>query len=470
MKASTSRVALNLGFLFAIAAGLVGYALYNWIGSEFFRPTYSLAVAMPDAGGVAPDQQVTVRGLQVGVVEDLELTTEGVDILLRIDGDEAVPDRAVVQVLRRSPIGEQAIDFIPVAPDWEPEGSEASGDRGIIPARVPVHADWEAAEPGSTIEPVAAVLPSSVPALLDSARELLAAVPGDDLATVIRELADAFGGRADVMRELNRDAAELGATLIDGIPEFERLIDSSGPVLEVLRDHRDALASSFTASADVSETLAANRPTLEAIIDDSHAALVQADALVRNERANVSCMINDLGTLNAVFAQDEQLERLGRLLDLNRYFYGGFDAGTQWDPYRPGIIWARVNILFFEEAGGEPYEPRRPTPATLPGEACVSPFGVGVNAVRQDDPQPPDPTSPGIDYAPRVDDSDQERRDPQAGTDGPTQGSPDSEALAWPSEPTPQTGAHPVTLLGAATLLAGAALAGRRRGRRPTPR
>lgn len=145
------------------------------------------------------------------------------DILLRIDGDEAVPERAVVQVLRRSPIGEQAIDLIPVAPDWTP-GGETSSDRGIIPTRVPVHADWDAAEPGTTIEPVAAILPSSVPALLDSARELLAAVPGEDLATVIRELAAAFGGRVDTLQQLNRDAAELGDTLIGGIPEFERLI------------------------------------------------------------------------------------------------------------------------------------------------------------------------------------------------------------------------------------------------------
>lgn len=457
---ATVRTALNLGFLLVVAAGLVGYALYNWIGTELFRPSYVVTVVMPDSGGVAPDQQVTVRGYQVGNVDELILTEEGVEIRLRINGDEAVPQRAVAQVMRRSPIGEQAIDLTPVAPGWDPD-DDATGRRRLVPARIPVHADWEAAPEGSTIEPVAAVLPSSVPALLERANDLLTAIPGEDLTTVIRELAAAFDGRVEVMQQLNRNAADLGETLVDGIPEFERLIDSSGPVLEVLSDHRDALARSFTSSADLSETLAANRPTLEAIIDDGHTALEQADAFVRNERADISCLIGDLATLNATFSRDEQREQLARLLDLNRYFYGGFDAGTQWDPYRPGVIWARVNILMFEEPGGEPHVPRRETPPTLPGEACVSPFGVGVNAVRQDDPppQPPDPTSPGIIYAPLVADDGGERRDPDA------RAAPDDDdrVAARPDGPTPVTGAHPAALLGIAALAAGAALGDRRR-------
>jgi ABC-type transporter Mla subunit MlaD len=337
-----------------------------------------------------------------------------------------------------------------------------------VPARVPVHAEWEPAGDGATIEPVAAVLPSSVPAMLERAETLLTTVDGDDVGIVIRELADAFDGRTEILRDLNRAAADLGETLVDGIPEFERLIDSSGPVLAVLRDHRDALGESFTHSADVSETLADNRPTLDAIVTDSRAALRQGDALVRNERANVSCLVGDLLTLNEVFSQDEQLDQLARLLDLNRYFYGGFDAGTQWDPYRPGMIWARVNLLLFEEPGGRSFVPRRETPPTLPGAACASPFGPGVDAVRQHDPppQPPDPTSPGIDYAPLAGDGPDERRDPddrpqQREADDRPAGDAPLAALA-PSEPLPQTGAHAAVVLGVLALATATALRTRR--------
>jgi ABC-type transporter Mla subunit MlaD len=453
---STARVVLNLGAILLLTLGLGFYAFLTWVGTDFFDPPYYVTVGMPDAGGLGPDQQVTVRGNQVGAVEEIVLTEDGVDIRLRIFSDRHIPDPAVAQVLRRSPIGEQAIDFIPVAPDWEPPDGDGPEGR-LIAARIPVYADWEPAEAGSRIEPVATVLPSSVPAMLDKAQELLSAVDGPSLGTVIDELGTALDGRTDLLRRMNRDAADLGATFVDGIPEFERLIDSSGPVLAVLREHRDALASSFTHAADVSETLASNRPTLDRLVDDGRAALTQADALVRNERANISCVLNDFETLSDRFAEDHQLDRIARLLDLNRFFYGGFDAGTQWDPYRPGIIWARVNILLFEEPGGQPNVPRRPTPPTLPGEACLSPFGLGVNAVRQADPVPPDPTSPGIIYAPLAEEDDgEEARDPD---DRP-------HAAPTPREPLPATGADGGLVLGALGLLA-ATLAGSRRGSGP---
>lgn len=448
---STSRTVINLVVLGLVALLLAAYAFVNWVGAGILRPTYELTVAMPDAGGIAADQAVTVRGVQVGQVRELTLTEEGVDITLTIEAAKHVPERTVVQVLRRSPIGEQSIEFIPVSAGWEPDEEDRSR---VVPARVPVDSDWAAAPENARIEPIVVVLPSSVPALLDRGRELLAAVDGEDLSTLVVELAEAFGGRTELIQRLNRDAADLGATLVDGIPEFERLIDSSGPVLESLREHRDALASSFTSAADLSERLADNRPTLERLTDEGRRALLQADALVRNERDDLSCLVHDLETLSEVFAQDDRRALLAQLLDLNTFFYRGFDAGTQWDPFRPGIIWARVNILMFEESGGRPYVPPRETPATRPGAACISAFGVGVNAVRQHDPPPvpADPTSPGIQYAPLVDD-DGPRRD-GGGRAGRRSGS---------TEPLPATGGGSSPLALVPLAVAAAAVSVRRR-------
>ncbi len=103
--------------------------------------------------------------------------------------------------------------------------------------------------------------------------------------------------------------------------------------------------------------------------------------------------------------------------------------------------------MIFESQTGTAYGERRPTPATKPGAACESPFGLGVNAVRQDDHQPPDPTSPGIDWAPLVE-----------GAGGDVSGS-DSQrrgAAASRDEPLPATGAGAGAGL-IATFLVGAA-------------
>jgi ABC-type transporter Mla subunit MlaD len=468
----TSRVAINLGALIVLAIALAIYGFITWIDQPLFDDRYDLVVTVPDAGGIAPDQAVTVRGVRQGTVEDMRLTPDGVEIRMAMEPDGTVPRHAMVHVLRRSPIGEQAIDFTPLPEDWNPpEEVQAARDAGddpqqrpddrpaIIPDRVPVATQWEPAEPDEMIDPVVVVLPSSVPELLDKFRTLLAEVDNHDAAILVTELAQAVDGRVDLIRQLNRDAADLGSTLVDGIPDFERLIRSSEPVLGALRNQRDTLAQSFTNAAALSDTLAANRPDLDRIVDAGPPFLRQADAFVRNERASLTCLVDDFGTLNQLLAREDNLEYLARILDLNRFFYHGVDMAAQWDPYRPGVVWARVNILLFEDGDPDLYVPPRDTPPTLPGAACESPFGVGVNAVRQSDPAPvaPDPTSPGIFYAPLVEDDGPARIDPAA--------APDRRDRA-PRTALPATGGGVGLVPIVALTLAGAALAVRRRSSR----
>ncbi len=397
MRAVPRRVATNLGWVVVISSVLVVGGIIRFMGGAFFGSSYTVAVDLPEAGGALPGQPVTVLGTTVGTIQQTDLTENGVHAVLEIDGKEDAPASALVQVLRRSPIGEQAIELTPVAPDWSPPK-----DRQLVPSRVTVADHWKPAAHGSTIDARAVVTPSSVPALLDRAKVLLEHVDGEDLNTIVTELANAVDGRVETMRNLNRDAAELGTTLANGIPDFDRLIRSSEPLLATLRDQRETLAAAIRSSADVSETLANARPASEQLLSDAPALLQRADGLIRAQRPNLHCLDTDLLALNRMTVEPSNLDDLKMILDLNRYFYGGFDAGTQWDPYRPGVIWARVNILLTQEAGGQPYAPHRATPATKPGAACQSPFGFGVQAVRQTDPPPvpPDPTSPGIEYAP----------------------------------------------------------------------
>lgn len=448
----STRLRSNIGAMLVFSAVVTVAAAIRWIGPVAFGDTYDLVVAVPDAGGIQPGHPVTVLGSAVGVVASTTVTTDDVEIVLRLDPGTRAPASAVVQILRRSPIGEPVVELTPVRPGWEP------GER-VVPSRVPVDDDWDAAAPDSRIRPAAVVVPSSVPALLDRAERLLAAMPGEELATLVDELGIALDGRIDTLRQLNRDGAELTGTLATAIPDAERLIRSSADVLQALGRQRDDLASAITDTADVLETLAGARPDVEQLLTDATPTLTTLDALVRDQRANVVCLDTDLEAVGEVLARPEGREHLARILDLNRHFYGGFDAATTWDPYRPGIIWARVNILIDQQGGGQPKVPLTPTPATRPGAACISPFGVGVQAVRQTDPPPlpPDETSPGIDYAPLVADGDGGGQDgvPARSGDGPS-------AAPVPREPLPATGSGAPVLL-AIVLASLGWIAGRRR-------
>ncbi|MBW3562555.1 MAG: hypothetical protein KY437_08670 [Actinobacteria bacterium] len=388
------RLVVNLGTIVTLAAVLVVYAAVQWVGGAFFEDRYELTVPIAKTGGLFLNQEVTVLGYGVGQIKDHTLTDEGVELLLDIKGDRVVPRHAVVQVLRRSALGEQALNFIPVPPDFDPP-------EVLIASEIETAEGWQAAERGQRIDPVATTFPTEIPPLLDEAVDLLNAIDTDELATVIHELSVAVGGRAELLKELNRDSLDLNTTLVEGIPEFRRLLDSSEIILDELNEHREALAGTFPPLADVSDLLARKRPALERLIDTSSDALREGTAFIENTRANQHCLMLDFTELNRMIAQEENLNDLSRGLRQARFFYqDGFDVITQFDPFRPGVAWQRINFLIFEHAGGQPYAPHRPTPQTKPGAACESPWGLGVNAVRQPDHQPPDETAPPIDFAP----------------------------------------------------------------------
>jgi virulence factor Mce-like protein len=458
MTPISPRVRTNIAWLVIVSFVLSIAGLVRWVGPGVLGNTYQLTVAVPDGGGIQAGHPVTVLGTEVGTVSGVRVTREAVEVVLEVEREHPVPRSAVVQVLRRSPIGEQAVELTPVPPGWR------ASDR-VVPSRLPVDGDWRAADPGSRLDPAAVVVPSSVPALLDRAERLFAAIPGPQLATVVDELATAVDGRVPTLQQLNRDAAELTGTLATAIPDADRLIRASRDVLAALHAQRHDLATAISDTAGVVETLAASRPAVERVLTDASPMFTRLDTLIRDQRPNVVCLGDDLTAVGGVLAQPDNRVHLARILDLNRFFYGGFDAGTQWDPYRPGHLWARVNILIEQEPGGQPKVPLTPTPATRPGAACTSSFGPGVQAVRQTDPPPlpPDPTAPGIDYAPLVAGADAGDHDGvrASGPDAAGPGEVDGRGPARDDLPATGGGAGLVAI---GTALSGWLL-GRRRGR-----
>jgi virulence factor Mce-like protein len=392
MSGLSGRVSLNVLTVLVLSVMVVVAAFLTFISGVVFDDSYEVSVVMPDAGGVLPNQEVTVLGRAVGQVTDVDVVEEGVLITLSIDGDRRVPEQADVQVLRRSPIGEQAVDFQPL-------------DEG-----------WVAAEADTTVVPNEAITPAPVPFLLEQTVDLFEAIEVDDVSTVVSELAVALDGRGERLRNLNRDSLELNRTLVSGIPEFERLLDTSEPVLEALREHRHDLASAFGSGADLTEIFAEQRPNLETLLDTGERSLDQVDVFTRNTRANVSCLMEDFTEFNEMMLgpstydggneglYDSKLDELERMLVNNRYFFQqGFHIISQADPLT-GLGWTRVHMILDEEEEAQYYEDHRPTRNPRAGAACTSDeWGLGVNAVRQADHVEPHFTSSEVDFAPLVD-------------------------------------------------------------------
>jgi phospholipid/cholesterol/gamma-HCH transport system substrate-binding protein len=402
MSALKGRTVTNLAVVIVVSMLVLAAAGFRFLGT-FGTDDREVAVELPASGGVLAGQPVTVRGTGVGVVSDVGLTSDGVRIQMDINRDRAVPRHVFVQVLRRSPIGEQAVELTPAPADWEPDGDDAFAARDVPRAE-----GWPALEEGEEFDVRGVSVPASVPEVLRLAQDLITSIDEEALSTVLGELGAAFDGRDQVLRDLTDDAVGVSDTLLAASGDIERLLEVSEPTLRTIHDQRDELRAGLSSSADLLETLAAREDDVAAILESAPGALDEVTRLVDQQAANFHCLNRDLLAVGQLLAGDDVLPFLAQLLDNQRFFYGSFDAGTQWDPFRPQAVWARVNILFLEESGAQAKDPRTPTPPTLPGAHCDSPFGLGVDAVRQadPDPMPPDPTSPGIEYAPEQEGAD----------------------------------------------------------------
>ncbi len=392
MRGLSARVSTNVLVVIGLSVLLIAGAFATYASGVVFNDSYPVSVALPQAGGILPDQQVTVMGRAVGRVSDVEVTEDGVLLTLSIQGDQSVPDPARTTVLRRSPIGEQAIDLAPTRADW-----------------TPAERDAQIATEDVTIAP-------EVAGLLEETVELFSALEVDDVTTLVEELAIALDGRGDRLRRLGRDSLDLQRTLVSGIPEFERLLDASEATLAVLQEQRDTLRSAIAHGADLTEVFAEQRPNIDALLDNATPALDQIDAFVLNTRPNLGCLMGDLTALNDLLLgpstydgangpafYSSKLDEFERAIALHRFFFQqGFALFAQPD-INTGLLWLRVQLVADEPQTAEFYPSFRPTYATTPGAACVSEeFGRGTDAVRQPGVQDAHETSPGIDYAPRV--------------------------------------------------------------------
>lgn len=354
----TSRLATNLLAVAAVSAVLVLYAFSSLLAGAVIDDTYPIEVVLAESGGLLGAQEVTVSGRVVGTVGDVWLEGEGVVARLDIHNGQTVPSDADVVVLRRSPIGEQAIDFRPRRPDAPP------------------------IERGERIAALNATTPVPVQRLLTKADAVLGPVDGERAGVLVSELADAVRGRGDDIRALVRDGARLSEALAANEANLTRFFAHSATVNEALSRSRVALARSIGQMADASGALVGMRADFEGLLREAPPVLGQVEKLVGDNQANLSCALKDLGNLNSYLGRPEQMANTEEALRKNQWFFKGVETGGPLDPW--GRVWTRIKFLPPQPEQPDSYLPdKRPIPDILPGGQCRSPLGTGVAAASQ---------------------------------------------------------------------------------------
>lgn len=234
-----------------LAFGLIAVVSVVFVGGKYagldrlFGPRgYVVTAELTDSGGIFRGSEVTYRGVTVGTVAALRLTSTGVDADLDIDEDAPpIPADTRAVVANRSAVGEQYLDLRPDGPD------------GPFLAH------------GSVIEASRTDAPVSPETMLTHVDRLIGSVNTRSLNTVVDEAYVAFADSGDDLQLLLDSAYEFTASARKNMPATRQLLSSARTVLDTQRRHADDLTRFAGGLKTISRQFAESDPDLRAVID-----------------------------------------------------------------------------------------------------------------------------------------------------------------------------------------------------------
>jgi phospholipid/cholesterol/gamma-HCH transport system substrate-binding protein len=239
--------------------------------------TYEVVAHFSDSGGIFAGGEVTYRGVKVGQVDQLELTDDGVDVVLSIDNAfDSIPADAIALVGNRSAVGEQYVELQPQS-DAEPFLEDDS--------EIPVE---------NTQTPI------KTQVFLTNLSDTVESVDKDALRTTVTEFGKAFGGTGDDLGQI----IDTGNAFIEDANEnFDvttALIRDSNTVLQTQADSTSAIRTFAKNLAAFSGTLAGADGDLRQIIDSGSTTANELRRFIEDNEVVLGELINNVITTGEV--------------------------------------------------------------------------------------------------------------------------------------------------------------------------
>jgi phospholipid/cholesterol/gamma-HCH transport system substrate-binding protein len=287
----TRATRLKLSAFALLAVLVIGYTGFHYAGiGRFFglRGYYVVHLNLASAGGIYPDADVTYRGVSVGRVGAMRLTSTGIQVDLNIsDSAPPIPDHLRAAVADLSAVGEQYVDL-------RPETGRGPFLTG-----------------GSVISERDTELPIPVTSLLTSVNSLATSLPLKSLRAVTDELATGFAGQGSDLQALIDGNSELSNAALETVPQTTTLI----------RDARTVLATQVAESSELnlfgknalllaSQLKDADGSLRELLVAGPQAAAQVADVLAETNPSLGVLIANLLTTSELTLTRGKALDEL----------------------------------------------------------------------------------------------------------------------------------------------------------------
>jgi phospholipid/cholesterol/gamma-HCH transport system substrate-binding protein len=298
-------------------------ARYAQLDRLFFDESYTVAAHFEDSGGIFTGAEVTYRGVTIGRVGSMELTKDGVDVMLDIKNDEDdIPADTHALVGNRSAVGEQYVELQP------------NSDGG------PYLEDW------SEIPESETEIPIQTSKWLYDTQQLVNSVPRDDLRTVVGEFGAAFkDGGADLTRLIESQNSFI-ETANDNFALTKTLIRESNVVLDTQLDKASAIRSFARDLALFSDTLVATDADFRKVITNGSATAIQLREFLEDNGADLGKLISNLVVTGEV--QVQHLDGIRMVMILYPYTVAGGFVVNAKDP-DTGLYNAHFGLILQQE-------------------------------------------------------------------------------------------------------------------------
>jgi phospholipid/cholesterol/gamma-HCH transport system substrate-binding protein len=216
---------------------------------------YTVTMQLPHAGGLYPTGNVTYRGVQVGRVDDVRLTTTGAEAVLSMDSGAHIPADLTAEVHSVSAIGEQYVALVP-----------RTGKGPLL-------------KDGDVIPADRTYVPPDINSLLAAANRGVNAIPRDNLKTVVDEGYVAFGGLGPELSRLVGGLANVSIDARKNLDSLVALIDDSKPVLDSQVQSSDSIQAWAAHLATITKQLQTHDTAVAGLIQKGPPAAEEARAL-----------------------------------------------------------------------------------------------------------------------------------------------------------------------------------------------
>jgi phospholipid/cholesterol/gamma-HCH transport system substrate-binding protein len=283
----TRGTKLKIGAFVLVALLGISYVSATYVGL-FKSSSTVVTLQLADSGGIFTNAEVTYRGVTIGRVGQLRLTSDGVEADLELDSDAPrVPASTEAVVANRSAVGEQFVDLRP-----------KSDDGPYL-------------EAGSVIPRTATKTPPPVDGLLSNLDAFASSVPTDSLKTVVDELHDAFNGTGGDLQVLIDNTAAFTAAASEHLPQTTQLLKDGRIVLATQAAQGGAIRSFSGDLRLLAEQLKASDGDLRRLIVAVPPASEQVSALLKESGPNLGVVFaNLLTTSNILVTRRDGLEQI----------------------------------------------------------------------------------------------------------------------------------------------------------------